>query len=551
MQQEKSDEKRRPTPVVAYAAKSTEDLHGSIKTQIEDCRALAEREGWEIVCVFTDENKSAYHGNRGPGLIDAKRLAVSTAAERGECILLAQESDRFARGAGDAPGAADHLGELFFAMRRQGVVLWSVRSGELDLLRAALEGERSHDETARKADGVAKGIRRVKDRGKPWGGVPCGYRIERTIIDEQVVSKRAIDPATEPTVQAIFAMVEAGQSWSPIARALNARGLRTQRGNPWMGPVVRDLARNPIYVGEKGYPPIIDRERWENVQALIDASNPVRSQRRHGGRPVVSDRFLLQGLGFCARCGSPMYLNDIRDGYYVCRDRRRGTGLCRAKPVPRRLADERVAHHLGTFVGGVKRWITARVAERDDEHQAHEQALRTEQAALTDMERLRAKLLAEYECQVADGRSTAYLALEAVERKDSELEAQRQKVQATEALMAEWEPIPDVDAALGYYRDLVDAIRGRISGASSVREVNATLSTIIAGIWISYDGQRLDASFALRPLDGRDDVGGLAQALSHSEPGKRFALKPPLADEPDLADTSGWILGVGLAKTQD
>ena len=114
---------------VIYAAKSTEDKHGSIPTQLEDCRARAEREGWEVVGEFTDEAFSAYHGNRGPGLERAKALAVATAAEHGRCVLVAQDADRFARGAGDAPGAADHLGEVYFAMRRQGVALWSVRTG--------------------------------------------------------------------------------------------------------------------------------------------------------------------------------------------------------------------------------------------------------------------------------------------------------------------------------------------------------------------------------------------------------------------------------------
>jgi hypothetical protein len=68
-------------------------------------------------------------------------------------VLIAQDADRFARGAGDAPGAADHLGEVYFAMKRQGVELWTDRSGQLDLLRAALEGERAHSESARKEAG--------------------------------------------------------------------------------------------------------------------------------------------------------------------------------------------------------------------------------------------------------------------------------------------------------------------------------------------------------------------------------------------------------------
>src|SRR4051794_5540825 len=103
---------------VLYAAKSTEDKRGSIPTQLADCRTLAERQGWEVVDDFHDEKFSAYSGNRGPGLERAKALAIATAKEHGSCVLVAQDADRFARGAGDAPGASDHLTEIFFAMRR-------------------------------------------------------------------------------------------------------------------------------------------------------------------------------------------------------------------------------------------------------------------------------------------------------------------------------------------------------------------------------------------------------------------------------------------------
>src|SRR4051794_4755744 len=107
---------------------------------------MAQREGWVIAGEFSDEAFSAYSGNRGPGLEQAKALAASTAAVEGVAILVAQDADRYARGAGDAPGAAEHLGEVYFSLKRQGVELWTVRSGRLDLLRAAFEGERSHDE---------------------------------------------------------------------------------------------------------------------------------------------------------------------------------------------------------------------------------------------------------------------------------------------------------------------------------------------------------------------------------------------------------------------
>src|SRR5438132_1337577 len=97
-----SDPNDTPTACVIYSAKSSEDKHGSIPTQTADCRAMAHRERWHVVAEFQDEGFSGYSGNRGPGLAAARQEA----ARRAPCVLLAQHSDRFARGAGDAPGAA-------------------------------------------------------------------------------------------------------------------------------------------------------------------------------------------------------------------------------------------------------------------------------------------------------------------------------------------------------------------------------------------------------------------------------------------------------------
>src|SRR4051812_34933719 len=88
------------TPAVLYAAKSDEDVHGSIPTQLADGRALAEREGFEVVDEYSDEAATAYTGNRGAGLEAAQAHAESLAAERGEAALVVQHSDRLARGDG-------------------------------------------------------------------------------------------------------------------------------------------------------------------------------------------------------------------------------------------------------------------------------------------------------------------------------------------------------------------------------------------------------------------------------------------------------------------
>jgi hypothetical protein len=60
------------TPCALYAAKSTEDRHGSIPDQLHDCRVAIEDAGSRhIHAGYTDEAVSAFSSNRGQGLVDA------------------------------------------------------------------------------------------------------------------------------------------------------------------------------------------------------------------------------------------------------------------------------------------------------------------------------------------------------------------------------------------------------------------------------------------------------------------------------------------------
>src|SRR4051794_21406253 len=139
---------------VLYAAKSTEDTEGSIPTQLADARRKAEQEGWHVVAEYSDDGYSAWKGNRGPGLQEAKAHAARAAAESGiPAMLVAQHSDRFARGAGLAPGAAQHVAELFIELRRVNVHLRSVQDDAnlADLLRAVIIGERNSEDSKRKS----------------------------------------------------------------------------------------------------------------------------------------------------------------------------------------------------------------------------------------------------------------------------------------------------------------------------------------------------------------------------------------------------------------
>lgn len=512
-----------PMRAVTYAAKSSPDERESVPDQQRIVSEAIEREGdREVVGTFGEADQSGYRKSRGPQLEAAIDAAIAAADEAGEAELWVFHSTRLARGTGKK-GQARALGKLLYDLQERGVTVRSVSDADF-IANEQLWSIASNQASQYSKDlgtHTARGIAKRKRSGKPFGGIPCGYRRELSVVDDQVIAKRVIDPAGAATVEAIFTAVEAGESWAPIARSLNARGLRTQRGNPWTGTAVRDVAKSPIYRGEKGYPVLIEPKRWGRVQELIAPSTPAAKQRRQGGRPVKDPgQFLLRGLAFCARCGAPLHACSNRAApHYACRTKRRGTGLCDARVIPAHLADERVLLHLDTFIFSVEDWIAQRVNESSEQHAAMQKALLRELDALADLERLRDRLLAEYERQVDAGRSTAHLALESVERKDRELEQQRRRIDEAQAQVSEWAGAPDADAALDFYNDLVEAIRGRVSGADGVAQVNAALSTIVAGIWLTYDGKQLDASFALRPLDGRDDVGGLAKVLSAAQGG--------------------------------
>jgi DNA invertase Pin-like site-specific DNA recombinase len=157
-----------PAPAVLYAAKSDEDIHGSIPTQLEDGRALAEREGLDIVDRFFDEAASAYKGDRGPELERAVARTAQLATEFGESALVVQHSDRLARGDGRV---AKHLVEYALWALKANVRILSVQDPQRfsDLLYAVVTGQRNHEASKRKGQATAAGHRRRFESGKRLG----------------------------------------------------------------------------------------------------------------------------------------------------------------------------------------------------------------------------------------------------------------------------------------------------------------------------------------------------------------------------------------------
>lgn len=372
----------RPLPCVQYAAKSTEDDRGSIPTQQSDTAEAIEREGggrFPYGAPQADEAASAFKGNRGPGLAEAKRLAVEAAEEYGSAELWVQHSDRLARGDGIN---ADHLAEVFFEMRRQGVRLRSVQDdGNLeDAIRAVLIGERNNEDSSRKSKAVKAGLLRAAERGDWTGGqIPDGYRVIKG-HDERGRETRTVekDPERSAALKLVWDLAREGKSAPEITRALGAAGHLTNprktkkhpdpKPRPFDNNRVRQILTNPFYarlsvhkgevVGEGHWPRYVEPEEFYEMKAKRAAK--VAGRKPALGRP---SSFLLAGISVCNACGSPMDTvtshHKRKDGTYarryVCRRHKEipeeAFGRCEEKPIDADVADALIRENLPAVLG--------------------------------------------------------------------------------------------------------------------------------------------------------------------------------------------------------
>ena len=249
---------------------------------------------------FSDEGFSAYKGNRGPGLASARQKAASIAP----AVLVVQHSDRLARGAGDAPGAAEHLAEIVFWARRHNVELHSCQDdfAFTHPLLAFAMGERNMEDSRRKALSVKAGMERAVRTGKAHGGPrPYGYRYSG---DKNNTGQLMVVPDETEIVRRIFREFVAGRSLSAIARGLHEDGVKPMRGRLWRVSTISGVLTNPYYLGripfdgqvyDGHHEALVDQKTYEQAQAVF-ASRPSRGR----GRPPKGNHLFRGGV---LRCG--------------------------------------------------------------------------------------------------------------------------------------------------------------------------------------------------------------------------------------------------------
>lgn len=476
-----TDDEQAARYAVIYAAKSTDDVRGSIPAQIEKCKALCAREGFAVSATYSDEAVSAYHGSRGDGLARARKEAERLAAEHGRAVLVALHSDRLSRGDGVS---AAHLVEYVLWAMNAGVTIRTVqddRSCE-SILDAALMGLRNHEDSKRKSMATAEGRRRAAERGDCCGAVPDGYEIERTPQGATIVRRVVMHAERREVYRLLWEMKRNGATDNDIVREFRARGYRTAprkgRPRPFDATRVGKVIVNPFYaglmtyhkkiIGPGNWPAYIEPDDWHRIRR--ERSERARHRPNPVGRPPTG---LLARLVRC-ECGGTMIQqrhgarkDGTRRRVYTCQTHMHGAGACDTKPFDAEEVERLVLGGLDGLLADAGSWADALLAGRE----AERRRLAAEaEAAATDVvecERQIEQLAGRYDNAVAAGNEAAVELAERAWKTRREAaqraEVRRQAAEDALAAVAE-EPIEDADGALArMWQSLsgdLDAVKG-------------------------------------------------------------------------------------------
>lgn len=348
----------------AYARYSSDmQREESIDAQLRAIQAYADSNGYVLVKTYIDRAKSATTDKRPEFL-----QMIKDAQAHGFDAIIVHKLDRFSR---DRYNSAIYRHKL----KLSGVTLLSVTerldgSPESVIMESVIEAMAEYY-SLNLAREVTKGLRENALSGRHVGGrAPLGYDVDPStrllIINEREAA----------SVRLIFKMYLAGCGYGEIIDALNGRGYRTKRGQPFSKTSLYEILRNEKYTGVYVYnksaaknaegkfnrhayksedeiirieglvPQIVTPEDFETVQRKM-------AERRHkAAKYTAKETYLLSGKIICGECGSSFIGNSQRADAthpqyvsYRC-TRRNGAVKCTNPSVRREALEQAVTDYI-------------------------------------------------------------------------------------------------------------------------------------------------------------------------------------------------------------
>ena len=297
---------------VAIYARISQDRDGSglgVARQVRDCRAEAERRGWQVAEEYVDDDVSAYGGAPRP----AYSRMLSDLADGQRDAVIVYHLDRLHR-------RPIELEEFVATCTAAGVSDVVTLHGDFDigngdgLLVARLLSAVAANESYSKRRRGRRKMLELAEAGKPHGGGTRSFGFMPDRITH--------DPGEAQVIRELVARALAGETLTSLARWLAASDVPTVMGKEWRTPTLRNLLTSPrIYgmrthqgqvIGEAVWEPIISREDGERLRQML--TDPARRTNRS------ARKYLLSGMCRCARCGSVMFsVPRYETRRYLCR----------------------------------------------------------------------------------------------------------------------------------------------------------------------------------------------------------------------------------------
>lgn len=232
----------------------------SIEDQVRVCRSYAERHGYEIVHVYADEALSGTSDHR-----PEFQQMMADARGRGFCAVIVYKFDRFSRDRYDSAVYKHRL--KGYGVRVVSATEYVPETPEGILMESVLEGY-AEFYSRQLAQNVKRGMEGNARKCLTNGVRVFGYRRSGDGTYETEPSEAAI-------VREVFGRYTGGETLSSILADMQARGVRSTKGNAVSRQWIDMLIHNRRYLGEYswggvtvpgGMPAIVDADVWEAAQ---------------------------------------------------------------------------------------------------------------------------------------------------------------------------------------------------------------------------------------------------------------------------------------------
>lgn len=286
---------QRPAAIYCRISQDRSGGRAGVERQEQDCRQLADRLGFRVVEVFTDNDMSAYSGKPR-----RRYLAMLGAVDTGRFgAVIAWHPDRLHR-------SPLELEDYITRTEKVGIPTHTVTAGHWDLstpsgrLNARNLGNFARFESEHKSMRVKRAMRQGLEEGRFMGGVyPFGW--ERGVDGVPVIVEHEADMVRDMTARFL-----AGESIGSLVRWANGTGVTTRTGKAWKHTPLRQLlmrarnaglaTRDGEVVGASQFPALVSEDDWRAVvTTLSDPDRLTQSSARV--------KYLLSGVGRCGVCG--------------------------------------------------------------------------------------------------------------------------------------------------------------------------------------------------------------------------------------------------------